>query len=65
MLTNPYILSEKRNATFEKKIYFKFSTSFEYRNKHYITLTCGTPVIQTLKFINMSKLITLNSRAFR
>jgi transposase len=37
----------------------------KYRNKLYITLKFGTLVVQTLKFIKMSKFITLKSIAVR
>ena len=63
-----YILSKKkkRNATCEKISFTSnFQHHFKYRNKHNIKLTFGTLVVQTLKFITMSKFITLKSIVFR
>ena len=56
------ILSQKRKATCDTSNY---QHHFKYRNKHYITLKCGTLVVQTLQFIKMSIFITLKSIAFR
>ena len=60
-IKNYNILSKKRNAKFTSN----FQHHFKYRNKHYIILKFGTPVVQTLKFIRMSQCMTLKSIAFR
>ena len=57
-----YIYSPKKKETQHvKKIEFtsNFQHHFKHRNKHYITLQFGTLVVQILKFIQMSKFITL------
>ena len=58
-----YVYSPKKETQHVEK--YNFQHHFKYRNKHYITLTFGTLVVQTLKFIKMASFITLKSIPFR